>query len=223
MTPEPKTRVEHTVAIVVSVYRGEQTLPALVDELDAYVEPQVSPGEARFRAAEVVLVHDAGPDSSDLVIRELAHRHAYVGPVWLARNYGQHAATLAGMSSTSADWIVTMDEDGQHDPGAIGDMLDTALSTRSPLGGFSHFHSFRLGEAGRGLAAYCGEGVYLDVALAWVVNRTAAWPVGSDDLVVSVEPKEAPAREADSLELAPAVRNILVECQTSLDPPRVSP
>jgi polyisoprenyl-phosphate glycosyltransferase len=103
MTPEAKTSGEHTVAIVVPVYRGEQTLPALVDELDAYVEPQVSPGEARFRAAEVVLVHDAGPDSSDLVIRELAHRHAYVGPVWLARNYGQHAATLAGMSSTSAD------------------------------------------------------------------------------------------------------------------------
>ncbi len=214
MTPEAKTSVEHSVAIVVPVYRGEQTLPALVDELDTYVEPQVSPGGARFRVTEVVLVHDAGPDSSDLVIRELAGRHAYVRPVWLARNYGQHAATLAGMSSTSADWIVTMDEDGQHDPGAIGTMLDTALSTRSPLvyarptnkpphswfrnaasriahgtarllgaGGLSHFHSFRLvlGEAGRGLAAYCGEGVYLDVALMWVVNRTAACPVAMRD------------------------------------------
>ena len=42
-----------------------------------------------------------------------------------------------------------------------------------------HFHSFRLilGEVGRGLAAYCGEGVYLDVALTWVVNRTAICPV----------------------------------------------
>ena len=43
----------------------------------------------------------------------------------------------------------------------------------------THFHSFRLvlGEVGRGLAAYCGESVYLDVALTWVVNRTAACPV----------------------------------------------
>jgi undecaprenyl-phosphate 4-deoxy-4-formamido-L-arabinose transferase len=42
-----------------------------------------------------------------------------------------------------------------------------------------NFHSYRLvlGEVGRGLAAYCGESVYLDVALTWVVNRTATCPV----------------------------------------------
>jgi hypothetical protein len=46
-------------------------------------------------------------------------------------------------------------------------------------GDIRHFHSFRLvlGEIGRGLAAYCGEGVYLDVALTWVVSRTATCPV----------------------------------------------
>lgn len=209
MTAAPQTEVEHTVAVVVPVYRGEETLPPVVDELAAYVERRVSPAGARFRVAEVILVHDSGPDSSDLVIRDLARRHAYVRPVWLARNYGQHAATLAGMSSTSADWIVTMDEDGQHDPAAIGAMLDTALATRSPLvyaqptnkaphsvlrnatsavahgaarllgAELRHFHSYRLvlGEVGRGLAAYCGEGVYLDVALTWVVNRSASCPV----------------------------------------------
>ena len=72
------------------------------------------------------------PRRSDVVIRDLARHHPFVRPVWLARNFGQHAATLAGMSSTSADWIVTMDEDGQHDPSAIGAMLDVALSTRRP-------------------------------------------------------------------------------------------
>ena len=160
--------------------------------------------------SEVVLVHDSGPDRSDLAIRALAERYGYVRPVWLARNFGQHAATLAGMASTSADWIVTMDEDGQHDPAAIGALLDVALARPSPLvyarptntaphgafrerhelvahgiagllgaGGLRHFHSFRLvlGEVGRGLAAYCGESVYLDVALTWVVSRTAVCPV----------------------------------------------
>jgi polyisoprenyl-phosphate glycosyltransferase len=205
---------EHTVAVVVPVYRGDGSLPTVVDELETYASRHVSPGGSAFRVIEVILVHDGGPDSSDVVIRELARRHAFVRPVWLARNYGQHAATLAGMSSTSADWIVTMDEDGQHDPDAIGAMLDTALSTRSPLvyarptnkaphgalrnlasrvahlvarllgaGNLSHFHSYRLvlGEIGRGLAAYCGEGVYLDVALSWVVSRTASHPVAMRD------------------------------------------
>jgi polyisoprenyl-phosphate glycosyltransferase len=201
---------DHTLAIVVPVYQGAETLPPLLSELDRLVSPQVSPSGNRFRLTEIVLVHDAGPDRSDVTIRSLAERYDYVRPVWLARNFGQHAATMAGMSSTSADWIVTMDEDGQHDPAAIGRMLDTALATRSPLvyarpinqaphpplrnltshvahrlaraiggGDIRHFHSFRLvlGEIGRGLAAYCGEGVYLDVALTWVANRTATCPV----------------------------------------------
>jgi hypothetical protein len=205
-----KATTTHTVAIVVPVYRGENTLPALLEELERFASLQVSAAGNRFQVSEVVLVHDSGPDLSDLTIRALAHRYDYVRPVWLARNFGQHAATLAGMSSTSADWIVTMDEDGQHDPAAIGAMLDAALSTRSPLvyaepttkpphsafrnlasrvahglarvtgaGGLHHFHSFRLvlGEVGRGLAAYCGESVYLDVALTWVVNRTTTCPV----------------------------------------------
>lgn len=211
VSSEPASaRVDHTIAVVVPVYRGEDTLPALLEELDRLASPQVSAAGNRFQVSEVVLVHDSGPDRSDRTIRALADRYDYVRPVWLARNFGQHAATLAGMSSTSADWIVTMDEDGQHDPAAIGAMLDTALSTRSPLvyaeptneaphsafrnlasrvahgaaqlmgaGGLRHFHSFRLvlGEVGRGLAAYCGESVYLDVALTWVVNRTATCPV----------------------------------------------
>jgi polyisoprenyl-phosphate glycosyltransferase len=201
---------EHTVGIVVPVYRGEHVLPALIEELDRYITSRVSAGGANFRISEVILVHDSGPDLSDVTIRALAERYDYVRPVWLSRNFGQHAATLAGMSSTSADWIVTMDEDGQHDPEAIGPMLDIALATRSQVvyaeptntpphsffrnftsrmahwaarlmgvGPHYRFHSFRLvlGEIGRGLAAYCGESVYLDVALTWVVDRTATCPV----------------------------------------------
>lgn len=201
---------DHTVAIVIPVFRGEETLPALLQELDEFVTLQRTSAGVRFRVSEIVLVHDSGPDRSDVTIRSLARDRAHVRPVWLARNFGQHAATLAGMSSTSADWIVTMDEDGQHDPRAIGRMLDTALAANAPLvyakptnkpphsffrnlsSSLAHrmarvlgaralndFHSYRLvlGEVGRGLAAYCGESIYLDVALTWVVNRTATCPV----------------------------------------------
>ena len=105
----------------------------LLEELDRLTASALTPGGHRFRVSEVVLVHDSGPDRSDLAIRALAERYGYVRPVWLARNFGQHAATLAGMASTSADWIVTMDEDGQHDPAAIAAMLDAALATASPL------------------------------------------------------------------------------------------
>lgn len=204
------SRVDHTVAVVVPVYRGEHVLPVLLSELDRLTSPQLSPAGYQFRVTEVILVHDSGPDRSDRTIRALADQFDYVRPVWLARNFGTHAATLAGMSTTTADWIVTMDEDGQHNPDAIGAMLDVALTARAPLvyaqptnsaphswfrnvtsraahltarvisgGDLRHFHSFRLvlGDVGRDLATYCGESVYLDVALTWVVGRTATCPV----------------------------------------------
>jgi glycosyltransferase involved in cell wall biosynthesis len=81
----------------------------------------------------VILVDDCGVDNSAKVIRELAKVDERVVPVWLTRNYGQHAATVAGMASSSHEWVVTMDEDGQHNPASTGALIDTALLNESPL------------------------------------------------------------------------------------------
>ena len=42
-------------------------------------------------------------------------------------------ATIAGIVSTNGDWVVTIDEDGQHDPAQIEGMLLVAAATNSPL------------------------------------------------------------------------------------------
>jgi glycosyltransferase involved in cell wall biosynthesis len=119
---------EHQISVVIPVYQGERTLPGVLTELEKWVQPFVTTGGHRARVAEVVLVHDCGPDASDQVIREASLAHEWVRPVWLSRNFGQHAATLAGMSSSGGDWVVTMDEDGQHDPADLGTMLDQAMT-----------------------------------------------------------------------------------------------
>lgn len=123
----------HEIAVVVPVYRGERTLDRLIDELKPLSNRLSSPRGRLFQVVEVVLVYDNGPDRSDEVIRRLERAHSFVRPVWLSRNYGQHAATLAGMASTSADWIVTLDEDGQHNPADIPRLLDVALDEQVPL------------------------------------------------------------------------------------------
>ena len=197
-----------TVSVVVPVYQGEKTISTLVSELAPYVDVSTSPMGIRFVISEVLLVHDSGPDNSAKVINDLSAKHDWVRPVWLSRNFGQHAATLAGMSASVSDWIVTLDEDGQHDPKEITKLLDTAVAENSQLvygkfaGGAMHSHwrnffsmlakwfytkllspqdgeffsSFRLmtGEIGRSVGAYAGSGVYLDVALTWVVDRSVA-------------------------------------------------
>ena len=207
MTNPPLLRV----SIVVPVYAGERSLPALMADIEPLTHPQTTPRGHHFAVSEVLLVHDCGSDRSDQTLEALAARYAFVQPVWLSKNYGQHAATMAGMASATGDWVVTIDEDGQQDPADIGNMLDCALAAslqlvyaepRNPpphgwlrnvmsrtakqistglLGNRSlgRFNSFRLvdGEIARTLAAYCGNGVYLDVGLYWITERIGHCPV----------------------------------------------
>ena len=126
-------REEHLVSVVVPVYQGEHRLAGLVETLAGYCAPLTTPGGVPFRVTEVLMVNDCGPDESARVMRELEQQHPFARSIWLSRNFGQHAATLAGMSSSGGDWIVTLDEDGQHDPAYIGAMLDVALAEQASV------------------------------------------------------------------------------------------
>lgn len=205
------SRTAHRVSVVIPVYCGEGTLPALIGEIEPFTHEQTTSGGNRFVIDEVLLVHDCGPDRSDETLEALSAQYSFVRPVWLSRNYGQHAATLAGMASATGDWVATIDEDGQQDPADIGRMLDTALAESLQLvyaqptnkpphsrlrnilsrsakaittkllsnSKIGKFNSFRLvqGEIARTLAAYCGNGIYLDVGLFWITARVGHCPV----------------------------------------------
>lgn len=123
----PSELPEHRVSIVIPVYQGERTLNGVIAEIEPLTAQRTSPDGNRFVVDEVLLVFDNGPDNSAALIRELSARYSFVRGVWLSKNFGQHAATLAGMASSGGDWIVTLDEDGQHDPAAIAGLLDTAM------------------------------------------------------------------------------------------------
>ena len=120
----------HSIAVVVPVYLGAKTVDHLVEEIKEMCKVTNTPNGLRFKITELVLVNDCGSDGSDVELRRIEAKHSFVHVVWLSRNFGQHAATIAGMAATSADWIVTMDEDGQHDPCSIGDLLDKAVDGR---------------------------------------------------------------------------------------------
>ena len=117
----------HSISVVIPVYLGETTIGPLVEEIMPFTSPFTTANGNRAIVKEILLVNDNGPDHSSDVIRALEESNAVVRGIWLTRNFGQHAATLAGMASSGNDWIVTLDEDGQHDPADIPAMLDVAL------------------------------------------------------------------------------------------------
>lgn len=135
MTLESVTpgRYLHRISVVIPVYQGERTLRGVLEEIAPMVHPFVTADGHTAGVHEVVLVFDHGPDRSASVIRQLSEEHDYVKAVWLSRNYGQHAATLAGIASSGGDWVVTLDEDGQHDPTDISALLDTALREQADV------------------------------------------------------------------------------------------
>ena len=123
----------HSVSVVIPVYKGEHSLPALLKEMLPLTTLGKTAAGRSFVVIEVILVHDNGPDDSDSIMRQLSDDYDFVSTIWLSRNFGQHAATLAGMSESKGDWIVTLDEDGQHDPAHIPEFIDVAIDERASL------------------------------------------------------------------------------------------
>lgn len=75
-------------------------------------------------AFELILVDDGSSDSSVELIQEACAQHKEVKGVILSRNYGQHAAVIAGLGQTQGDIIVTLDADLQNPPEEIPRLVE---------------------------------------------------------------------------------------------------
>ncbi len=153
MPPRPGSVISpkhRTLSVVIPAFRGEETLDAVVHDIISLADNTTTPDGRPFSMLEIILVHDRGPDRSDVVMRRLAAAYPEVTLVWLARNSGQHAATLAGIAVSRGEWVVTMDEDGQHGASDIPSMLDAAIDGRCHLvygfGESPHHRLRRLGS-----------------------------------------------------------------------------
>lgn len=107
-----------TLSIVIPVYRSASILPKLVEAIAVEMHE-----EHLFDSFELILVNDCSPDNSWHVIRKLAEANAFIKGITLRRNVGQHNAIMAGLHHASGEYIVLMDDDLQHPPSAIADIL----------------------------------------------------------------------------------------------------
>lgn len=123
----------HSISVVIPVYRVAAQLPNLFSELESMSEQKTTRGGNPFVIREVIAVFDGGNLEGAIALQGAAKSSNLVRIVWLSRNFGQHPATLAGMSASAGEWIVTLDEDGQFPPSAIPDLLDHAIKEQSPV------------------------------------------------------------------------------------------
>jgi undecaprenyl-phosphate 4-deoxy-4-formamido-L-arabinose transferase len=124
-----------TLSVVVPVYRAGAGLQEMVRELMSAAAAFALAPQVDLHLDEIILVVDnpSLPVAERAAVSALEEIDSRVRTVWLARNFGQHPATVAGIVSTNGDWVVTMDEDGQHDPREIPEMLLVAARSDVPL------------------------------------------------------------------------------------------
>jgi polyisoprenyl-phosphate glycosyltransferase len=111
------------VSIVIPVYRSRDCLVPLVEALTGVLSAALSSG-----SYEIILVNDDSPDDSWTEIRRLANAYSSVKGVSLSRNFGQHNATMAGLREACGRFVVVMDDDLQHPPAAIPEILASLRS-----------------------------------------------------------------------------------------------
>ena len=99
---------EMELSVVVPVYNSSQTIARVVGAISAL---QIE------GSLEIVLVNDGSDDNSAAVcVKLLENASIPITFVNLARNFGEHNAVMAGLARAKGRFIVTIDDDLQHDP-----------------------------------------------------------------------------------------------------------
>lgn len=96
---------------------------AWLDELVQRIRDALEPLPYRY---EILLVNDASPDNTWESIQKLATSHSGVRGIDLQYNVGQYRATLCGIEHARGRWIITMDDDFQHPPEHLPDLVRSA-------------------------------------------------------------------------------------------------
>ena len=106
------------ISIVVPVYYNSDTLDMLYEDMKEKILPVIGD-------YEIVFVDDGSGDNSWEIMNNIKAKDPNVVCVRLSRNFGEHAALLAGLSVCTGDCAVTKQADLQEESKIILDMYES--------------------------------------------------------------------------------------------------
>lgn len=95
------------ISFVIPCYNSEKTIEGVIKEIETTMKEK---GKDDY---EIVLVNDCSKDHVWEKIQEISKVNSKIKGICFSKNFGQHAALMAGYRKASGDIAVSLDDDGQ--------------------------------------------------------------------------------------------------------------
>ncbi len=95
------------ISFIIPCYRSAKTLPGVVEEIDNKMK------EMQDYDYDIYMINDCSPDDTMNTIRTLCTQADNRKGIDFSKNFGQHAALMAGIRHCDGDYVVCLDDDGQ--------------------------------------------------------------------------------------------------------------
>lgn len=116
-SPSITPKIGKTVSIVLPVFNEKESIPVLLEKIQTVMEKTAY-------HYEIIFIDDGSEDGSSHELRKAAQNHKEVTAIFFRRNFGQSAATAAGIDFATGEIVVMMDSDLQNDPDDIPRLLE---------------------------------------------------------------------------------------------------
>ena len=73
---------------------------------------------------EIIYINDGSTDNSQDILNKISNKYKNVKTIKFLRNFGQHAAVMAGLKHSIGDFVITLDADLQNPPEEIPKFLE---------------------------------------------------------------------------------------------------
>lgn len=112
---EGDAEVKDKISVIIPCYNSENSIKVVVEDVLNTLEEGYE--------CQIILVNDYSKDNVWNVITELCSCYKNVIGLSLARNFGQQSARMAALEYVTGEYVVFMDDDGQHEAGDILKMI----------------------------------------------------------------------------------------------------
>lgn len=106
------------ISITIPCYKSQDTITKLTDGIKEEMNKH------KEYDYEIILVNDCSPDNTFEVISNLALNDEHILAYDLSKNFGESSALMAAYSMSSGDYVVRMDDDGEHDPKYLFNLIN---------------------------------------------------------------------------------------------------